>query len=380
MSEKDFFKDQTESSRVKATIVATYFPQYCKILLKYTQPEIRYLDLFAGPGKYTDGNHSTPLLLASACASDPILSKKVHMFFNDYEKDYTEQLKANFNESFPPGTFTFEPRFGNKTVGEDIGIQDYLSKDFGSPNPHPTLLFFDPFGYKGIDTLVLAKFLANWGNEIFLFFNIKRIHAAIENNKFDELMVSLFPTSIQKLRNDRKYKATTPERLKLIMDNLASEFENAINEPLFHCAFKFKEEDSDGTSHFIIHFSKHRKGYELVKQIYDEYDNIGATLENDGTYTYDAKKMGQSSDSMINFGDQNIELLSKQLVEKYSGKTITAKDLFDEHHPSTLYCNRHYAKTLRSMVEDGKLRATFIDNAEHKVSVLLNDKCILKFD
>ena len=74
--EQDFFKNQTHSSRIKANIVAEYFPQYCRILLKSQQPQIMYLDLFAGPGMYDDGSHSTPLLIAKTCASDQILRSK----------------------------------------------------------------------------------------------------------------------------------------------------------------------------------------------------------------------------------------------------------------------------------------------------------------
>lgn len=373
----DFFKVQTESSRIKASIVAEYFPQYCKILMKSPQPEIRYLDLFAGPGMYEDQNHSTPLLIASSCAYDPQLSKKVRLMFND--KEFSSQLKTNFYKHFTPDMFTYEPRFGDKTVGEDKTIYDYLTKiNTGHKNPHPTLLFFDPWGYKGIDTLALGRFLENWGNEIFLFVNIKRIHAAIENNKFDELMLSLFPTTIEDLRKDRKYKATVYERLNLIMDNLAEEFKKAVNGTLYHCAFKFQEEDSHATSHFIIHFTKHTRGYELVKQVFYDFDNIGATLDKDGNYTFDAKKLGLK-DCKLNFGDENIEALSRILKEKYKGRTLTAKKIFEEHNSTTKYCGSHYAKTLRWMVEQGFITSVFEDAQTHKVSVLLTDNCKIVF-
>jgi len=69
--------------------------------------------------------------------------------------------------------------------------------------------------------------------------------------------------------------------------------------------FQFLEEDSAGTSHYIVHFTKHSKGYELVKQIYYDYDDIGAPLVN-GYYTFDAKKMGIATNSMLDFGDQNV--------------------------------------------------------------------------
>jgi three-Cys-motif partner protein len=305
------------------------------------------------------------------------LSQKVRLIFND--NTYSAELKENFYKFFPKGTFYYEPRFGDKTVGEDEKITSYLTKEVIRPNPFPTLLFFDPWGYKGIDTLILAKFLEHWGNEIFLFVNIKRIHAAIENDKFDALMQSLFPTTFKKLRLNRRYKASVYERLSLIMDNLANEFKKAVSGSLYHSAFKFQEEDSHTTSHFIIHFTKHTKGYELVKQVYFAFDNIGAALDKNGNYTFDAKMMDNSNCLSIDFGDQNIESLSQKLSNNYKGRTITARSLFNEHHPTTKYCGSHYVNTLRSMVEFGKINATFDDDCAHKVSVLLTENCILTF-
>ncbi|MEJ0032429.1 MAG: three-Cys-motif partner protein TcmP [Bacteroidota bacterium] len=194
MDNEDFFKKQTPSSRIKASIVAEYFPKYCKILNKIKQNKICYVDLYAGPGKYDDGNHSTPLLLAAACAEDLVLKGLVHLMFND--NTYIEKLKANFFESFPEGTFTNQPRFGDKTVGDDEKITKYLMNGWGKPNKTPTLLFVDPFGYKSINTKALANFMNGWGNEIFLFLNVKRIQAALDNDKFDDLMDSLFPTTV----------------------------------------------------------------------------------------------------------------------------------------------------------------------------------------
>jgi hypothetical protein len=48
MNTDDFFKRQTPSSRIKANIVAEYFPKYCKIINKNKQDKIAYVDLYAG--------------------------------------------------------------------------------------------------------------------------------------------------------------------------------------------------------------------------------------------------------------------------------------------------------------------------------------------
>ena len=116
-----------------------------------------------------------------------------------------------------------------------------------------------------------------------------------------------------------------------------------------------------------------------MKQVYYDFDNIGAGLDKDGNYTFDAKQMGKTEDSVLFFGDENISFLSKQLEEKFKGKIISAKALFEQHHPTTKYCGSHYAKTLRQMVEEKKIKATFTNNNKHKVSVLLTDECKLEF-
>lgn len=378
MGNDDFFKKQTPSSRIKANIVANYFPKYCKIINKKKQNEIRYVDLYAGPGKYEDGNPSTPLLIGTACSEDHELKGLVHLMFND--NTYIDQLKTNFFEQFPVGTFTFEPRFGNKTVGEDEQITKYLNQKWKKVNDKPTLLFVDPFGYKSINTTSLANFMNGWGNEIFLFLNVKRVQAALDNDKFDDLMNGLFPTTVEALRKDRKYLSNVHERLNLIVDNLHAEFQKVTTDTLWHTRFRFKEEDSIGTSHYIIHFTKHSRGFDLIKQIYYEFDNIGASLEADGNYTFDAKKLGLPVDSMLDFGDENVRALGSLLEVKYKGRKINARDLFEEHHPTTQWGVPHYLKTLRQMVDDGKIKSTFTDDHQHKVSVLLTNHCHLEFN
>jgi|SRR3990172_513206 len=379
--EKDFFKTQSASSRIKAKIVAEYFPKYCRIILTHPQQQIRYVDLFAGPGIYEDGSLSTPILVGKACSKDNSLVNIVWQIFNDNE--HIDKLKINYETHFPKGTFKYEPIFRNSTVGEDEKIRSFLLKGNtvkDGKNPHPTLLFIDPFGYKGVDTKVLAEFLKGWGNEIFLFLNTKRIHAATENKKFDELMNELFPTTIATIRKDRKYSLNVPERLNLIVENLAKEFKNIIGNYLFFTAFKFQEEDSNATSHFILHFTKHYRGYDLVKQIYHDFDNIGATLEQNGTYTFDAKRLDTDKNSLFDFGDQNVSSLTEQLKVEYHGKTISALNLYDKHQTKTKYSRKHYVQALRKMEADGKLKSTFTDKIKHEVTVLISQDCVLQFN
>ena len=381
----NFFEKQTISSKIKASIVSGYFPSYCKIIVtKYTPKEVRYIDLFAGPGIYEDGNASTPILIAKHCKDDEFLKQNVKMIFND--NLYSSTLEQNFCSEFPEGTFPKKPHFGKSTVGENSNITKFLTtsthNDNGK-NEYPALLFIDPFGYKGIETKVLAKFLKNWGNEIFLFVNTKRIHPALENDKFEGLMNDLFPTTLQKIKLDRRYKLTVPERLSLIIDCLGNEYKNILGGKLYYTAFKFQEEDIDATSHYILHLTKGPRGFDLIKTIYNDFANVGTMFDGVNTYTFDAKAYGKEVIELFDLNSMNIDKLKTELYSQYTGKNISAHYLFESHHiinTTAPYSRSHYTDALRRLVCEGKLVAEFTDNRQHKVSVLISKDCLLKFN
>ncbi|HXS36741.1 MAG TPA: three-Cys-motif partner protein TcmP [Flavipsychrobacter sp.] len=380
MKEKQFFEKQTISSRIKASIVSEYFPSYCKIIVKKYKPrEIRYIDLFAGPGFYEDGNPSTPILIASHCKNDDFLRKTVKMIFNDNQ--YSQELESNFNREFPDGTFSKKPHFGNSTVGENKAISDFLTSSThkGKNNECPSLLFIDPFGYKGIETKILAEFLKNWGNEVFLFVNTKRIHPALENDKFEGLMNDLFPTTLQQIKHDRRFKSTVQERLSLIIDSLANEYKNLLGKTIYYTAFKFQEEDIDTTSHYILHLTKGSRGYDLIKTTYNDFANVGTVFDGINTYTFDAKKFEKTEHELFDLSSINIDKLKEDIYEKYKGKKLSANDLFESHHTTGLYSRKHYTDALRRLVDEGKIKSLYTDQKIHHVTVLISKDCILNF-
>ena len=380
MADNNFFEKQTLSSRVKASIVSEYFPKYCKIIVKKHVPErIGYFDLFAGPGMYEDGNYSTPLLIAKNCFNDNMLKQKVWMVFND--KEYSSQLKENFMKLYPDGSFVYKPHFGHSTVGECEEIDKFITTNRmrNGKNECPSVLFIDPFGYKGIDTSILSAFLNYWGNELFIFINTKRINPALENDKFEPLMRCLFPQSFDALKTLVRDKRRVSERLQFIIDNLGSEYKKLLGGNVYYTAFKFQEEDVETTSHFILHLTKSKRGFDLIKQIYNDFANVGTIFDGVNTYTFDVKKITNPVEDLFDVASENIDVLKEKLYVTFKGKKISALDLFEEHQQKELYCRKHHTEALRRLASEGKLSSVYLDNKQHTVSVLLIKECILSF-
>ena len=344
-----------------------------------------YFDLFSGPGVYADGEESTPILLARNCYGMEFLRQRLWLVFND--ANLSEELKKNFRARFSDDAFGFRPHFGHSKVGEEPEIDKFLRKSWMKQsqsgkiyNECPSVLFIDPFGYKAIHTDVLTDFMKSWGNEVFIFVNSKRINAALENGKFYENMHNLFPTVLEDVRAKIRDGGSLSQRLKVIIDGIGKEFERKLGH-VFYTAFKFEEEDIRTTSHFILHVTKGPKGYELIKQIYNDFDNVGAAFDAESnTYTFDAK-MDNRPRNMFEeeLRQAPIDKLGDELWEKYAGRTITAEKLFNDEQMTTKFCRTHYAMALRNLYSRGVVLSRFTDGKNHVKSVLINKDCILTF-
>ena len=385
--ESGFFKNQTASSKVKASIVSEYFPQYCRIIRRKHEPEMfRYIDLFAGPGIYEDGNVSTPIMLARNIAQDSLLKDKVQFVFNDL--NFCDELTANFESEFPQGTFPKGVYFRDQEVGVNEGIYHYLERNTMKKdsrgktwNEAPSLLFFDPFGYSGMRTKTLAKFLGNWGNEVFLFINTKRINPALENEQFEDLLRLWFPSRFDILKVEVRKLPTVSARLEFILNNLHEEFVSLLGKKtkLYSCAFRFQEEDSRTTSHYILHLTKGDRGYDLVKNVYNKYANEDIELQGSNTYTFDPKKC-EGYVSLFGDSHEAVDALKAQLCKEYRGKTIDVYTLFEEHQKTSRYCRDHYIIALRNAIKEGLATSKYTDGKNHKVTVLIDPSCVVRFN
>lgn len=148
---------------------------------------------------------------------------------------------------------------------------------------------------------------------------------------------------------------------------------------LYYTAFRFQEEDIDTTSHYILHLTKGKRGFDLIKTIYNDFANVGTIFDGVNTYTFDVKQVNNPINELFDVKAMNIDKLKQQIYANYKGRTLSAFDLFEEHQTTGNYCRKHYTDALRSLEEEGKLTAEYTDQKQHYVSVLISKECILTF-
>ena len=185
-----FFDEQTVQSQIKSAIVSKYFWAWAKVITGYQKgrgeaPKIAYIDLFAGPGRYGDGAKSTPLLILEQAIADPEFRQALVTRFNDKCPDSFSSLETEINGLPGIDTLKYRPKVHCDEVGEQI------VKRYEEMNLVPTLMFVDPWGYKGLSLRLINAVLKDWACECIFFFNYNRINMGVNNDSVkDHIEVS----------------------------------------------------------------------------------------------------------------------------------------------------------------------------------------------
>jgi len=188
----DFFDEPLAQSLVKARIVAKYFSGWSRVMMctrrHQTNKTIGFYDLFAGTGSYEDGSKSTPLLILENALASPELSQHLVTIFNDKEQSTCTRLRRAIETLPGVERLKHKPQISRFEVDSDI------AEIFKSKSLIPSILYLDPWGYKGVSLELIGSVVKDWGCECIFFFNYRRVNAAFDNPLFDEHVDALFGT------------------------------------------------------------------------------------------------------------------------------------------------------------------------------------------
>jgi three-Cys-motif partner protein len=350
----DFFhNEQTAASAIKTKIVVDYFIQWARIVAnvvrKNPTPSLRYVDLFAGPGRFGDGAPSTPLLIVEHAIKTPDLCSWLTCHFNDVDPDHIEKLKKNIKALPSIEKLTNQPRV---RVGE---IDEKLVAAFAKRNQAPSFSFIDPFGYKGLSLKLVEALVGGWGSDIVLFFSYDSINRALTNKHVTEHVDALFGKKrADELRAAAKEVATSPEREELLIEK----FIEAVNEDLgydFVIPYVFEKEKKDRTSHYLIFISKDKRGFSIMKEIM--YAQSDDRTQGVARFGY-VREVSRKRTPLLALMNTPLEDFKKQLCEEFAGQNAdrkTLRDQFDTLHPRNLFVEKNWRDALSQLEVEGKV-------------------------
>lgn len=346
MGATTFFDESREQSRIKAEIVSKYFWAWAKIMVsvakKRGEDRIAYIDLFAGPGRYKDGTMSTPLRVLSSAAQDPDFRNMLVTLFNDKDSENVRSLQNAIDSTPEFSQFRHKPQVRNNEVGGDI------VREFERMSLIPTLFFVDPWGYKGLSLRLINSVLKDWGCDCIIFFNYNRINMGMDNEAVETHVNALFEEERAERLRRRLRGLNSQERELAITEELAGALKEMGGR--YVLPFRFRDERGSRTSHHLIFVSKDFKGYEIMKSIM-----AGASSEADQGVPSLEYNPAIGSQGLLFELSRPLDGLEEQLLREFAGRTLTMREIYEEHSVDTPFIDKNYKEALKNLEARGQI-------------------------
>lgn len=340
-----FFEEQREQSEIKAAIVANYFWAWAKIIMPRARSErLAYIDLFAGPGRYTDGSKSTPVLILEKAIADPVMKKMLVTLFNDKDEAHAKSLQEAIAALPGIDTLAHKPVVNNEEVGEEV------VKMLEETSLVPTLCFVDPWGYKGLSLRLINSVLKDWACECVFFFNYNRINMGLTNPYVVEHMNALFGEERANALRPKLAGMSSRDRELTIVEELAEALKDMGGK--YVLPFAFANDKGTRTTHHLIFVSKHPLGYTIMKGIMAGESSSAPQ----GVASFRYSPADARFPILFDLA-RPLDDLAGMLLSDFAGQTLRMQDIFNQHHIGRPFIEKNYKAALRQLEAAGKVVA-----------------------
>lgn len=346
----------------KHEILKRYLQAWMPILSRGGFPEILFIDGFAGPGAYVDGEDGSPIIaIDTALGYQPPLQAKIEFAF--VEKDAS---RATFLESLVK----------SRDLPRNFHVQIYGGMEFEKAfdqicRPYterlgclpPTFAFIDPFGWKGVPFEINRRILEQSNCEVFVNFMYEEINRFLshpdQRPNFDAYFGGDGWSSCQDLTEPR-------ERNRCIHNYYKNQL---LRRAKYVRSFEMRN-DTDVTDYFLFYATNNPLGLRKMKEAMWKVNEAGEFTFTDAT----------DPNQLILFEPEpNFAALKAQILDRYSGRTATIGEIKSFVLVETAFRETHFkGQILRPLENEG---AVEVLNARpnRKRGTYANDDLQIKF-
>lgn len=357
-SDKQRMKGQTE---VKHAILGSYLKPWL-LKIKEINTEVRYIDGFAGWGRYEDGSLGSPLI-AMDVAKEIIeedygtIRDKLDFFFCDFIeynssnfKDLEMEVKK-FREKCPR---KIKPRCLNQE------FEDYATSYIERKGKYtqPAFIFIDPFGFSGLPFDVVKELLnlRSTGMEIFITFVAGEMARFVATKTGEHEVAISEILGTERWKDEIKFEApkedVAQELLRIYEEQLRDEANVEYVWP-----FQMSRESKKETVYFLVHATNHFDGFKLMKDImYREGAEEQFAYLGPEHYPYLDQQQSLGSFGGEDKEEKRIERLAEFLHEKFRDRDepMTLWKMMELSYEETTLIETHYRQAGKLLEKQGK--------------------------
>lgn len=354
-SDTTHFDDYRPQTAVKHAILNAYLPAYFDILGSLHN-RLVYIDGFAGPGSYStptgDTFDGSPAHALRLVAQNAKWRSRVYFIFVEQNKQHAQQLERVAKNICEENPDLEPPVVACGTFADEIGgLLDHI--DEHGYRLAPTFLFADPCGIKGASHSVIGRLISRPGCEAFIFFNfdaVRRVLGAIDKPSMLPVLRELFgdDMDIGGIADD---VASTNDSFRS-EQIIINKYQESLSKygARFTLPFRIEYEHRRATSHYLIHATKHPKGFSVMKHAMWK-----ATRETIGRGSMEFRQA--SEDGSLVLLDADLTQMQHEILSRLSDGPAMAREFKKDWtaRPSDRFTDSMYLGQLIQLEADGKI-------------------------
>jgi three-Cys-motif partner protein len=326
--------DLSPHTRAKHEILRRYLQAWTPILSHGGFPDIIYIDGFAGPGRYSQGEDGSPIIALRA-ALDQSIPSSTRIFFLFVERDLERAavLQEIVDSIERPGNLRVKVAQGS-TFETEVSelVAFYSSRQRSLP---PTFAFVDPFGWTGVPFSLLSEILRHPSCEVLVNFMYEEINRFLTQSDQPENFDGFFGTD-----QWRACVAGSPQqRNRCLHDLYVRQLRDSAGATYVR-SFEMRN-DAGVTDYYLFYATKSLKGLQKMKEAMWKVDPKGEFKFSDAT----------DPNQMVMFGDPTIDILRRQILERFSGREATVQEVEEFVLAETAFRETHYKRQVLALLE-----------------------------
>ncbi|MER7894350.1 three-Cys-motif partner protein TcmP [Micromonospora sp. NPDC094482] len=329
-------------TKAKHDILRQYLAGWFPVLSTY-HGRVVFLDGFAGPGRYKNGEPGSPLIALSTLLDHsyfPRMKDCEFLFiFCEQGRDRADNLKEEIQRFADErgGDWPSNVKVSIKNNEFEQTAQDILETlKTQKAQLAPTFAFVDPFGVTGLPMDLLADLLSFNRCELFVNYIVNTAVRFATSGQIDDRFRELYGTEDFLRAEGLQGQA----RLQFLHDL----YERQLKE---RCGFDYVQSfgmmnNTGNIIYYLFYGTRNTKGLQLMKDAMWRVDAGGG-------YTFSDRLAGQ--DILFTEGDLVSEPLRAALLDKFAGRTVLVDELEGYVLVHTPYRPAHLRKYVLSPLE-----------------------------
>lgn len=330
-------------TRAKHDILRGYLSAWLPIMSKYND-RLVYVDGFAGPGVYADGEPGSPIIAIETFLNHTqrrlITAELVYVFIEE-DHDRVETLRERIQDlgelprqlKWHVIEGTFEERFGEAL--------DHL--DESGASLAPTFAFIDPFGYTQAPMTLSGRFLQFDRCEVLIYVPLRFLNRFLSVPDQERALNSLFGSEEWKKARRMSGKA----RLRFLHDLFASQLKSECGLTYVR-SFEIVSSANPSSGYTLFFGTKHKLGLERMKEAMWSIDPVEGQRYKDTT---------DSGMQPLFEPEVDTTPLRDALMSYFDGRDFTIEEAVDYTLTETPFIPSHVKKrTLKPLEEDDMLK------------------------